>query len=433
MTPRVNPFSPLHSFFLQLGLTLMLATFAIQATAQLRVDISGTGAQQFPIAVVNFSGDTLPQDVAAIVRTDLARSGLFRLVDAGASSLSDTASVNLGEWKGRGADTLVLGSIQRLVNGNVDVRFRLFDTVKQQQMDAASFTLPADSLRLAAHQVADRIYERLTGERGVFATRIAYVVRLAKDSFELQVADSDGQNAQTALRSREPIISPTWSPDGHKLAYVSFEDRKPVVFVHEVLSGKRLRLASFKGSNSAPAFAPDGKTVAVVLSRDGYSQIYSVPATGGEPTRLTRTTSIDTEPTYSSDGQIYFTSDRSGGPQIYRMAATGGEPKRVTFTGDYNISPCLSPDGKVLAYVGRRGGKFQLQALDLTANLETTLTDTNKDESPSFAPNGKVLIYATEINGRGVLATVTSDGRVRQTLTTTAGDIREPAWGPWTR
>jgi TolB protein len=399
-----------------LGLCLALAAYLPSAHAQLRVEISGSGAQQFPIAVVSFAGDAPPEDINDVVRADLARSGLFKIVDTGSTSLPETAALNFNEWKAKGADAVVIGSVQKLANGSFDVRYRLFDAVKQSQLDALAYAPTPNNLRLTAHQIADRIYEKITGDKGVFATRIAYVVRQSQTSYELQVADSDGFNAQPALRSREPIISPTWSADGSRLAYVSFEDKKPVVFVHEVASGKRTRVASFRGSNSAPAFSPDGRTLAVTLSKDGASQIYTIPSSGGDARRITSSSGIDTEATYATDGQIYFVSDRSGGPQIYRMGSGGGDASRVTFKGDYNISPSVSPDGKTLAYVSRRGGKFQLFSLDLASGTETQLTETVRDESPSFAPNGKVLIYATESRGRGVLATVSADGRIRQSI-----------------
>jgi TolB protein len=414
-----------------LSLVLLLSFGLQQAHAQLRVEISGSGAQQFPIAVVNFAGDAPPQDIDEVIRADLTRSGLFKVVDAGNAALPETAVLNFNEWKAKGADAVVIGSVQKLANGSFDVRYRLYDAVKQTQLDALAYAPTPDNLRLTAHQIADRIYEKITGDKGVFATRIAYVVRQSQTAYELQVADSDGFNAQPALRSREPIISPTWSSDGGRLAYVSFEDKKPVVFVHEVASGKRTRVAAFRGSNSAPAFSPDGRTLAVTLSKDGASQIYNIPAGGGDARRLTNSSGIDTESTYAADGQIYFVSDRSGGPQIYRMGAGGGDATRVTFKGDYNISPSISTDGKTLAYVSRRGGKFQLFSLDLNTGNETQLTETVRDESPSFAPNGKVLIYATEVRGRGVLATVSADGRIRQSISSVSGDIREPAWGPW--
>lgn len=416
------------------ALALLAALFVLSpATAQLRVEITGVGSNQFPISVASFKRDgEIPQPVDEIIRADLQRSGRFRMIDPGPAPLAETAAVSFTEFTGRGADALVVGSVARLADGRFDLRFRLYDTVKQTQLDALSYVSTAGELRLNAHRIADRIFEKLTGERGVFATRIAYVVQLSKTSFELQIADSDGANAQPALRSREPIMSPAWSADGTRLAYVSFESGKPVVYVHTIATGQRRVLANFHGSNSAPAWAPDGKRLAVVLTRDGLSQIYSINADGSGVQRLTRSAGIDTEPVFSPDGRfIYFTSDRGGGPQIYRMNADGSGVARVTFSGDYNVSPRVSPDGRLLAYVGRRGGRFQVHVLDLATNQETALTDTALDESPSFAPNGRMLLYATEVGRRGVLASVSVDGRVRARLSGPSGDVREPTWGPF--
>ena len=417
-----------HAFAL-LAVLLVLTP----ASAQLRVEITGVGSNQFPIAVASFKRDgEIPQPVDEIIRADLQRSGRFRMIDPGPAPLAETAAVSFAEFTGRGADALVVGSIARMADGRFDLRFRLYDTVKQTQLDALSYVSSAAELRLNAHRIADRIFEKLTGERGVFATRIAYVVQLAKTSFELQIADSDGANAQPALRSREPIMSPAWSADGSKLAYVSFESGKPVVYAHTVTTGQRRVVANFLGSNSAPAWAPDGKRLAVVLTRDGLSQIYAINADGSGLQRLTRSAGIDTEPVFSPDGRfIYFTSDRGGGPQIYRMNADGSSVARVTFSGDYNVSPRISPDGRLLAYIGRRGGRFQVHTLDLATNQETALTDTSLDESPSFAPNGRMLLYATEVGRRGILASVSVDGRVRARLSGPSGDVREPTWGPF--
>jgi TolB protein len=403
------------------------------ATAQLRVEITGVGSNQFPVSVANFRRNgEIPQPVDEIIRADLQRSGRFRMVDAGPTPLAETAAVSFADFKGKGADALVVGSASRLADGRFDLRFRLYDTVKQTQLDALSYVSSAAELRLNAHRIADRIFEKLTGERGVFATRIAYVVQLGKASFELQIADSDGASAQPALRSREPIMSPAWSADGTRLAYVSFESGKPVVYAHTVTTGQRRVVANFLGSNSAPAWAPDGSRLAVVLTRDGLSQIYSINADGSGLQRLTRSAGIDTEPVFSPDGRfIYFTSDRGGGPQIYRMNADGSGVARVTFSGDYNVSPRVSPDGRLLAYVGRRGGRYQVHTLDLTNNQELALTDTALDESPSFAPNGRMLLYATEVGRRGILASVSVDGRVRAQLSGPSGDVREPTWGPF--
>ena len=404
------------------------------AQAQLRVEITGVGSNQFPIAVGNFQRDgQVPEQVDAVIRANLQRSGLFRLVDAGSVAFSENVQVNHGEWKARGADALVVGSIARLADGRFDLRFRLWDTVKQAQLDAASYVSSAAELRLNAHRISDRIYEKLTGERGVFATRIAYVVALGKTAFELQVADADGGNAQTALRSREPIMSPAWSPDGSQLAYVSFESGKPVVYVHTLATGERRAVANFRGSNSAPAWSPDGQLLAVALTLHGLQQIYVIDAQKpSTPRRLTHSGAIDTEPVWSPDARyIYFTSDRGGGPQIYRMAPDGSGVQRVTFSGDYAVSPRISPDGRTLAYVARRNGSFQVRTLDLASGAELTITDTTMDESPSFAPNGRLLLYATEVNGRGVLASASTDARVRTRLSGPSGDVREPTWGPF--
>ncbi len=410
-----------------------LVSLPAVSLAQLRVEITGVGSQQFPIAIAPFARDgQVPVEIESVVRADLARSGLFRIVDAGATPIPENAAVSLPDWKARGADALAIGSVTRLADGRFDVRFRLLDTIRQGQLDGLSYVSPASDLRLTAHRIADRIYEKLTGERGVFATRIAYVVQTSRNSWELHIADADGANPQSALRSREPIISPAWSPDGSRLAYVSFETGKPVVYVHTVATGARKAVANFRGSNSAPAWSPDGKTLAVTLTREGNSQVFLMNADGGNVRRLTTSSGIDTEPSFSPDGQsIYFTSDRGGGPQVYRMPANGGGAQRVTFNGDYNISPRLSPDGKLLAYVGRRGGQFKVHVLDLASGQETPVTDTVRDESPSFAPNGRMLLYATEVNGRGILASASVDGRVRTRLSGPSGDIREPTWGPF--
>ncbi|CAL62538.1 Protein TolB precursor [Herminiimonas arsenicoxydans] len=418
--------------------TSFLRSFAILALfvtslahAQLRVEIAGVGANQIPIAIAAFGDESIaPHQVSAIIKADLLRSGYFKVIDTG-TVLTENSQVNLADWKSRGADALVVGSVSRLPDGRFDVKYRLFDTIKQAQLSSLALANQPQFIRVSAHKIADDIYEKLTGIRGAFATRIAYVTKAGKE-FRLEIADSDGEGTQVALRSNEPIISPAWSPDGTKVAYVSFENKKPVVYIQDLVSRKRTVAANFKGSNSAPSWSPDGSRLAVALSRDGLTQVYVVNADGTNPRRLSNSNGIDTEPQYSADGQsIYFTSDRSGGPQIYKMGSNGGEARRVTFAGSYNISPRISPDGKFLAYISRREGKFQLFILDLNNGQEQRLSDTVKDESPSFSPNGKYLMYATESGRRGTLAVVSVDGQVKQRLTTQSGDIREPTWGPF--
>jgi len=410
-------------------LSLLAATLA---HAQLSVEITGAGANRIPVAIANFAGDpAAAQVVTATIRADLERSGLFKLVDPGGATLDENAQVNFGDWKGRGADALAAGSLTRNANGRMEARFRLYDTQKQAALGGAVYVTGNDQLRAAGHRIADYIYEKLTGEKGVFSTRIAYVVK-SGSQFKLQIADADGQGAATALTSNEPIISPVWSPDGSRLAYVSFEKKKPVIYVHSLASGQRQVVANFKGSNSAPAWSPDGRRLAVVLSKDGNSQIYVVNADGTGVQRLTQSAGIDTEPRFSPDGgSIYFTSDRGGSPQIYRMGASGGDVQRVTFEGSYNVSPRPSSDGKSLAFITRRDGRFQLAVMDLASKQVQILTDSVKDESPSFAPNSRMVLIATEIGGRGVLSAVSSDGRIKQRLSIAAGDVREPAWGPF--
>jgi TolB protein len=412
-------------------LALLSAPFT--ARAAMEIEVVGGAANKIAIALLpvaavpNQPVPALPQ----IVGDDLRRSGQFSLLDTRGTPIPpDLMQVNTGEWRSNGAEALVVWQVASLPDGRFEVKFRLVDTVKVMQLAGYSYTITAAQWRATAHQIADIIYEKLTGTRGAFSSRIAYVQKQGK-RYELKIADADGQNPRIVVRSGEPLISPAFSPDGASLVYVSFEDKKPVVYVQSMRDGGRHKVAAFKGSNSAPAWAPDGKRLAVVLTRDQASQIYLINADGSGLTRLTRGGSIDTEPVFSPDGQtVYFTSDRGGSPQIYRVAASGGDPKRITFSGSYNVSPTVSPDGRNLAYIGREDGRFRVVLLELANGQTRVLTDSARDESPSFAPNGQAVLYATEQGGRGVLGTVSLDGKTRARLSESGVDAREPDWGP---
>jgi TolB protein len=424
----------LHRLVCAVAILIPLAPL-VPARAALTIEIIGTGTSQFPVAVVPFRAEGgLAQPVTPVIAADLARSGLFRMVDSGGLNPlpHEPQDLNYSTWRARGADAVVIGSVSMLPDGRYDVRFRLMDVTKQTQLAGFAYAASAAQLRLTAHRIADVVYETLTGAKGVFSTRIAYIVKKGK-RYELQVADADGYGAQTVRWSDEPILSPAWSPDGTRLAYVSLERKKPVVYVQSLTTGQYLAVANYWGSNSAPAWSPDGKRLAVVLSKDGGSQIYFMNTEGkGEPRRMTFSSAIDTEPNFSPDGELLlFTSDRGGSPQIYGMPVAGGEARRLTFEGSYNVSPRFSPDGKSFTFIQRNGGRFSVAVQDLTTRQVQVLTDGTIDESPSFAPNGRLILYATEVRGRGVLSAVSSDGRVKQRLSEEGSDVREPAWGPF--
>ena len=415
------------------ALVMIVAFSSPPARAALDIEIIGSGANQIPIAIAPFRAEEgLPTRLTSVITADLVRSGLFKSVDPGGvvPIPHEPEQINYPQWKARGAEALVIGNVVQR-DGQYEISFRLMDVLKGTQLTGFLYRASPAQLRLTAHKIADAIYEKMTGDPGVFSTKITYVMKRSNTSYLLQVADADGFDPQTVLSSTEPIISPSWSPDGTRLAYVSFENRKPIVYVQTLATKQRRAVANFTGSNSAPAWSPDGRRLAVTLTKDGGSQIYSIPADGGSATRLTNSSGIDTEPNFSPDGQwIIFTSDRGGGPQIYRMPSSGGQAQRLTFEGSYNVSPRHSPDGKSFTFIQRQGGRFNVAVQDFATRQMQQLTDGTIDESPSFAPNGRMILYASDVRGRGILAAVSSDGRVKQRFTEQGGDVREPAWGP---
>lgn len=408
-----------------LGLTLASSS----SLAQLDIEISGVGASRFPIAVPAFSGNSAaPINMASVIASDLMRSGKFRQVGLQEEiPYNQVLSPTVDYLSAGNPNAAVTGSIALKAPGSWTVTAKLFDTLKGQVLDTTSLSCASADLRMAAHKIADRIYEKIIGRPGCFASRIAYVQQRGK-LYELVIADSDGEAPRIALRSREPIISPAWSPNGAQVAYVSFESRKPVVYIHELASGRRRPIAQFRGNNSAPAFSPDGRTLALALSRNGGTQIYLMSASGGAPRQATSGYGINTEPVFSPDGSwIYFTSDRGGAPQIYRQKVAGGAASRVTFNTSYAVSPALSPDGKKLAYVSRSASGFAINVQELDTGNVFMVSKAGNNESPSFSPNGELVLYAAS---RGALECASAEAKSLTRLSSRGGTIREPAWGP---
>lgn len=429
------------------SLRLLLALFVLSAasfaSAQgLTIDIVNGNASALPIAVVPFAfegaGPPPPTDVGEIIRADLARSGQFRTLpkDSVVEFPTRESDVKYATWRLLKQDYLVVGRITDAGEGALRVEFELLDVARQQRLLGLAISGQRTAMRDVAHQVADLIYEKILGVRGAFWTRIAYVTAVGTApniEYALMVADSDGFNPQVVVRSREPLMSPDWSPDGKKLAYVSFESGNSAIYIQDLSTGSRQLISALKGINSGPAFSPDGSKLAMTLSFAGNPDIYVMDLASRQKTQLTRHFAIDTEATWAPDGHsIYFTSDRSGKPQIYQMPATGGDASRVTFQGQYNARPSVvDAKGIKVAMVQGNGNVYRIAVLDRATNQYTLVSPGNQDESPSFAPNGSMLLYASTEGAKGVLYAVSADARVRQRLVLADGDVREPTWGPF--
>ncbi|MEO7324633.1 MAG: Tol-Pal system beta propeller repeat protein TolB [Dokdonella sp.] len=408
----------------------------------LDIDIINGSASALPIAVVpfGFEGASVPPETnpGEVVRADLARSGQFRTLPKNDVVEFPTrqSEVKFATWRLLKQDYLVIGRMADGADGALRVEYELYDVAKQQKLTDGAISGQRSGLRDIAHQVADIIYEKILGVRGAFATRIAYITASGSPpnyQYALMVADSDGYNPQVVVRSRESLLSPAWSPDGRKIAYVSFESGNSNIYVQDLGTGSRQVVSNSKGINSAPAFSPDGNRLAMSLSKGGNPDIYIMDLGSRATTQITKHFAIDTEPRWAPDGQsLYFTSDRSGKPQIYQVSPGGGEPTRVTFEGQYNASPSIiNAKGLKLAMVQGSGNVYRIAILDRATNQSIMVSPGSQDEAPSFAPNGSMLLFAASEGSRGVLYAVSADGRVRQRLGLAEGDVREPAWGPF--
>ena len=421
--------------------TLLFLLLSQMAQAKLEIQIIQGNASALPIAVIPMqwraSDPPPPTGVAEVVSSDLYRSGLFKPLEEQdmVDRPVDAESIRYGTWRLLKVDYVVIGQVNDAPGGHgYDIVYQLFDVHTQEMLLSQITTVGFGDLRFGSHRVADAIYEKLTGVPGAFSTRIAYISATGEGKnqhYQLFVADADGFNQQPVVGSPEPLLSPNWSPDGQRLAYVSFEMGNSAIYVQNVATGQRDLVSSGKGINGAPAFSPDGRSLAMTLSYTGNPEIYIRDLATGQKRQLTQHWAIDTEPVWSPDSKwVYFTSDRGGKPQIYRVSAAGGKPTRITREGDYNARASISPDGTLSAVAHGRGSEYRIAVLDTNTGRMRVLTPGVLDESPSFAPNGSMILYATREGARGVLSAVSVDGNVRQRLILADGDVREPAWSP---
>ncbi len=426
-----------------LSLALVALSFSPFARASFVVEVTRGQTEAIPLAVVPFASAELSAasfDVAQLVSDDLARSGRFRTMERAdmIDQPHNGAAIQFDDWRRLNNDYMVVGSMQSDGPDHYSITYELYNVLTKQRLLGFQISANRPGLRSAGHQIADAVFEKILGIRGAFSTRIAYISvlgHLPNKSFQLIVADADGENPHVVMQSREPLMSPSWSPDGTSLAYVSFEDRLPTMYVQTLKTGERHVVSAHAGVNQAPAWSPDSKKMALVLStRDGNLDIYVLDLATQQLTRITDDPGIDTEPQWSKDGQsLYFTSDRAGGPQIYKVGLKPGDkPRRLTFQGSYNARPRVSPDESQLAFVTQDDGAYRIATMDLRGRGDVqVLTKGRFDVSPSYAPNGAVLIYASRDKGRGVLALVSADGRVQQRLVSSDGELQEPAWAPF--
>ena len=416
---------------------LLFSLIAPNALAIETIEISGGGTKQINIAVMPYKEvgtDKANSLMHQIIAADLYRSGFFRPLEVnGLINKPFTLSeINYPEMTAIEAQVMTLGQVETN-NNRLKVNWFLVDVNKKTILTTMEFSGPASQYRAIAHKISDTIYEKLTGIPGVFSTKISYISK-NKGRYSLNVADADGFNIQSVVGSPQPIISARWSPDATKIAYVSFEKKKPIIYIQSLVTGQRTVLANFKGNNSSPSWSPDGRRLAIVLTYNANSQIYLIDADGSNLKPLIQSANIDTEPVWSPDGKlIYFTSDRGGRPQIYKVSSSGGEPQRLSFEGNQNLNPNVSPDGKMLSYVSQDEGRFRVVLHDLQTGQITKITDGPFDEAPKFSPNGHVILYSHKVKGSGELSTVSIDGVVHQSFNIQADDIREPAWGPFAK